>query len=263
VTPIVGRLVDRIGPRVPAVFGSLLLTAGLVLLAQLDAESTARDVTWRMILLGLGIGSSMPTFTSAAMSSLPPQVAGVGSGALSTLRQVGFSLWLAIVVAIFSASIADSVVAAANEAKAVVEARPGMSAQAKRQLVGDLERSAQAVDVSQGTPRLTAPGPLGQGETQTDGGAPADGEASADSGSTIGPPAGSPASQRAKALGEEIEAIFRDHVADSFRGPFYAAAIAALLAVVPSLFVGRRLGEHEGHHEMGRAERQAATRRRA
>ena len=35
-------------------------------------------------------------------------------------------------------------------------------------------------------------------------------------------------------------------------------ALAALLAVIPSLFVGRRLGEHAGHEEMNRAERAEA-----
>ena len=107
--PNVGRLVDRIGPRVPAVVGSLFFFVGLVLLAQLDGESTVWDATWRVVFLGAGIGFAMPTMSAAAMGSLPPQVAGVGSGALNTLRQVGFSLGLAIVVAIFSNTIATNV----------------------------------------------------------------------------------------------------------------------------------------------------------
>jgi hypothetical protein len=41
--------------------------------------------------------------------------------------------------------------------------------------------------------------------------------------------------------------------------PFYAAALAALIAIVPALFTGRRLGEHEGHHEMTRSERLEAS----
>ncbi len=59
-------------------------------------------------------------------------------------------------------------------------------------------------------------------------------------------------------LGAEISAIFRDNVAKSFTWPFWAAALAALLAAIPALFVGRRLGEHEGHEDMNRAERAAA-----
>ncbi len=51
-------------------------------------------------------------------------------------------------------------------------------------------------------------------------------------------------------------------MAKSFTWPFYAAALAALLAAIPSLFVGRRLGEHEGHEEMNRSERAEAASRR-
>ena len=71
-------------------------------------------------------------------------------------------------------------------------------------------------------------------------------------------PPGSPEAEQQAALKTEIAAIFRDNVAASFTWPFYAMALAALLAAIPALFVGRRLGEHEGHHEMNRAERAAA-----
>ena len=49
-------------------------------------------------------------------------------------------------------------------------------------------------------------------------------------------------------------------MADAFTWPFYAAALAALFAVIPALMTGRRLGEHEGHHEMSRADRLEAER---
>ena len=39
----------------------------------------------------------------------------------------------------------------------------------------------------------------------------------------------------------------------------YVAALVAFLAMIPALFTGRRIGEHEGHEEMSRAERTAET----
>jgi len=237
VAPNVGRLVDRIGPRVPAVIGALLFTVGLVLLAQLDGESTLWDATWRVVLLGGGVGFSMPTLSAAAMGSLPPQVAGVGSGALNTLRQVGFSVGLAIVVALFSGTIADNVVNASREAAKVVQDDPTLPTEAKKAITAGLAATAAAAKVGEGNPRLTSQDPLGN--------APA-------------APPGSPAAEQQATLSAEITAIFRDNVAKSFTWPFYAMALAALLAAIPALFVGRRLGEHEGH-EVSRADRAEAA----
>jgi hypothetical protein len=53
--------------------------------------------------------------------------------------------------------------------------------------------------------------------------------------------------------------VYRSDIAESFQWPFYVASLAALIAVVPALLTGRRLGEHEGHQEMTRGERLAAA----
>ncbi len=237
VAPNVGRLVDRIGPRIPAIIGALFFFTGLALLAQLGGESTLWDVTWRAVLIGAGMGFSMPTLSAAAMSSLPPQVAGVGSGALNTLRQVGFSVGLAIVVALFSGTIADNVVNASKEAAKVVQDDPALPTEAKKAITAGLAATAAAAKAGEGNPRLTSQDPLAN--------APA-----------AAP--GTPAAEQQATLSAEISAIFRDNVAKSFTWPFWAAALAALLAAVPALFVGRRLGEHEGHEDMNRSQRAEA-----
>ena len=72
-------------------------------------------------------------------------------------------------------------------------------------------------------------------------------------------PAGSPMALEQAKLTSTIGAIFRDDIAKSFKWPYYAAALVAFLAVIPALFTGRRIGEHEGHERMSRAERVADT----
>lgn len=239
VGPVVGRLVDRIGPRIPGVIGCLCFVAGLVLLAQLDGSSSAGDAAWGSVLLGAGIGFSMPTFSAAAMGSLPPHVAGVGSGALNTLRQVGFSLGLALVVAIFSHAVALNAQSAAADSLASVRADAGLTEPARGQLRDAIRRQAATIAAGESVTSIDA----GAAPGERDSSAPSSGEAQ---------------TAYAEAQGR-VTAIFRDAVARSFPWPFYAAAVAALLAVVPALFTGRRLGEHEGHHEMTR-ERRAAER---
>jgi EmrB/QacA subfamily drug resistance transporter len=233
VGPLVGPLVDRIGPRLPGVIGSLCFFTGLVLLAQLDGQSSAWDAAWRTIFLGAGVGFSMPAFSAAAMGSLPPQVAGVGSGALNTLRQVGFSLGLAVVVALFSHGVATNTRAAAAQSVAYVQSQTSLPS-----FVRD-EISATIVERSD---RAAAGGSAAAGQPAADGASPT-------------PQGSSGAAEPRAQIAARVSAIFRDGLAESFALPFYAAALAALCAIVPALFTGRRLGEHRGHHELTRAQR--------
>jgi hypothetical protein len=71
------------------------------------------------------------------------------------------------------------------------------------------------------------------------------------------PAAGTPEAATYAKVDESVAAIYRHDLAESFTWPYYAAALAALLAIVPALLTGSRLGEHEGHEEMTREERAA------
>jgi hypothetical protein len=240
IAPNVGRLVDHVGPRIPAAVGAALFTTGLVLLARLDCTAHLVDVLWRVVFIGAGMGFSMPTLSAAAMGSLPPQVRGVGSGALNTLRQIGFTLGVAVLVAIFSHTVATNAQQATRQAVAYVQAQPQLPAQAKRQISQSLVKSAAAA--------AKAGGGAAASRLRADG--------------LAGAPQAAPGSAQARAqeqLSTHIGAIYRDNIGRSFKWPFYAAALAALLAIVPALMTGRRLGQHEGYEEMNRAERAAAA----
>jgi len=240
IAPNAGRLVDRIGPRLPAVVGALAFAAGLILLAQLNGSATVGQIMWRIAFIGVGMGFAMPTLSAASMASLPAEVRGVGSGSLNTLRQIGFTLGVAVLVAIFAHTVAINAQNATAQAVAYVKAQTQIPAAAKPLVVAKIETAAAKVADSGGGDAATAmpANPL-QGLPQ--------------------PPAGS-----AQALGEQqliahIKAIYRHNIAKSFAWPFYAAALAALLAVFPGLMTGRRLGEHAGHEEMDRAARTEAA----
>ena len=244
VAPVAGRLVDRIGPRYLASAGLSLFGIGLVLVAQLGADATIQNVAWRLMIMGFGMGLSMPSLASAAMSSLPPQFGGVGAGAFSTLRQIGLVLGVAMSISIFTHTAALEVKTAADKAVTYVAALGEIPPPAKMQIIGGLKATAAKAE-SGGS---EASRNIGAGEVQM----PA-------------PPPGTPPEQVAqieaqqKSLGAQIAGFFRAQIAQAFAWPFYAAALAAFLGVIPAFFTGRRLGEHEGHHEMDRAERAAAA----
>ena len=240
IAPNCGRLVDRIGPRIPAAVGAVFFTVGLVLLAQLDGSATVAQIMWRIAFIGVGMGFAMPTLSAASMASLPPEVRGVGSGSLNTLRQVGFTLGVAVLVAIFTHTVAVNAQTATRQSVAYVMAQPQVPAAAKPLIVAKITSTAAKAAQSGGGDAATAlrSNPL-KGLPQ--------------------PPTGSPQALGEQQMAAHIKAIYTSNIAKSFKWPFYAAALAALLAIIPGLMTGSRLGEHEGHEEMNRAERTEAT----
>jgi len=101
--PLAGKLTDLIGPRWPISAGMLLLTASLVLFSRLGTEAQFADLLPGMLIGGLGMGTAMGPMTTAALSIAPVDEAGVISGVVTTSRQVGGALGIALMGAIVAA----------------------------------------------------------------------------------------------------------------------------------------------------------------
>jgi EmrB/QacA subfamily drug resistance transporter len=246
IAPNVGRLNDRIGPRFPAAIGMGFFAVGLALIAHLGGEAKLLDVAWRLVIMGIGMGFSMPTLAAAAMGSLPPRFSGVGSGAFATLRQVGFVLGVAILISVFTHTIAQELQAGFRHAESYVMVAPELNQAppgTRDQIVAKLTAAAKAAAAQKG-------GNGGQKLTSAD--------------ITLPPvPAGTPPDVAAQIVRNQTQlkaklfAIIKDNVAHAFMWPFYVAALAAFLGIFPGLLTGRRLGEHSGHEEMSRSDRLA------
>lgn len=239
IAPNAGRLNDRIGPRLPSAAGAVSFAVGLALLAQLGGDTTLIDVIWRAAFIGVGMGLAMPTLSAASMASLPPQVRGVGSGSLNTMRQIGFTIGVALLVAIFTHAVGENAQLATRQAAALIATQAQLSPAEKEAYTATLIRNAKAASSSSGGAAQMTTDPLH--------GAPH--------------PAGTSQEAAFRKVNAAAAAIYRNDIANSFTWPFYTAALAALLAVIPALLTGRRLGEHEGHHEMSRAQRLEAAAR--
>jgi EmrB/QacA subfamily drug resistance transporter len=111
VAPITGRLADRIGPRWLMGTGMTLLTGSLLLFATLDQNSTFWNILPALLAGGFGMAITMAPTTSAAMSAVPIDKAGVGSAVINSMRQVGGALGIAIMGTLIAGSIS---VGAAN-----------------------------------------------------------------------------------------------------------------------------------------------------
>jgi EmrB/QacA subfamily drug resistance transporter len=118
--PQAGRLSDRIGPR-PLVSGGMVILAGsLVVFSRIGVQSSFWALLPGMILGGVGMGLAMAPTTAAAMSSVSPDKAGVGSAVLNSMRQVGGSLGIAILGAIVASGVSSSLAAGHSRPEAYV-----------------------------------------------------------------------------------------------------------------------------------------------
>jgi EmrB/QacA subfamily drug resistance transporter len=105
VAPQAGRISDRVGPRWLMTAGMLLLTASLLLFAQLDRGSSFWAILPGLLTGGLGMALAMTPTTAAAMGSVPVDKAGVGSAVINSMRQVGGSLGIAVMGAVVATQI--------------------------------------------------------------------------------------------------------------------------------------------------------------
>ena len=105
VAPVAGRIADRVGPRWLMGTGMTLLAGSLLLFATLDQTSTFWNILPGLLLGGLGMATTMAPTTSAAMSAVPVDKAGVGSAVINSMRQVGGSLGIAIMGTLVASSV--------------------------------------------------------------------------------------------------------------------------------------------------------------
>ena len=86
--PVGGRLADRLGRRIPAVAGCVLLTIALVPLAIAPGIATA-GLFVCLAVAGAGTGLSAAAMQTAAVEAVDERQAGVAAGLYSTSRYIG------------------------------------------------------------------------------------------------------------------------------------------------------------------------------
>jgi hypothetical protein len=108
---IAGRRLHNAPPRIVISTGLLLAAAGCALQAGLDEQSTATSILAGLVVTGVGVrvGLTMPAMDSALLGSVAPQRFGIAVGVMTTCRQLGQSLGVAVLGLVFAtgASPAD------------------------------------------------------------------------------------------------------------------------------------------------------------
>jgi EmrB/QacA subfamily drug resistance transporter len=105
---VCGRLSSRYHVVKPfLVGGGALLLLGIVLLLQVDRTTPQWGLSWRLALLGLGMGPTQGMFTLAIQSAVETSRIGVATAAAQFYRQIGATVG----VALFGALLTNGLVA--------------------------------------------------------------------------------------------------------------------------------------------------------
>ncbi|MDJ1132162.1 MFS transporter [Streptomyces iconiensis] len=139
VAALAGRHIQRLAPRLPIGIGLLFVAAGMLLLrAAMTAEAGRASLALGLVVAGIGVGLATPVLVSAATATVPPQRAGMAGGAVNTFRQLGMTLAIAVLGAVFTDRTATALAAsgtvpdpeggasalAAGQARQLTEAAP-------------------------------------------------------------------------------------------------------------------------------------------
>ncbi|RTE09184.1 DHA2 family efflux MFS transporter permease subunit [Paenibacillus whitsoniae] len=99
-----GRIVARIGARIPMTIGFGLGAVGTLLQLGVDRNSGYTLTLVGLLLIGFGVSLTVPALMAAVISAVPKEQTGAASGALNSTRQLGATLGVAILGAMLSGS---------------------------------------------------------------------------------------------------------------------------------------------------------------
>ena len=108
-SPVAGRLADRIGGKYALMAGLALFAAGMAWLAgTLQVGRVWWEFHAALTTVGIGIGCVFGPMVTVAMYHVEPAMAGAASGVLNTIRQIGTVLGSAAVGAVLQNRLAGS-----------------------------------------------------------------------------------------------------------------------------------------------------------
>ncbi len=95
-----GRLVDRVGARLVVSGGLVALGVAMALLATIGASSPYSEIFGPLVLAGIGVGVNLAPLSAAVLAAVRRRDAGVAVGLLSTGRQLGGVIGVAVLGAV-------------------------------------------------------------------------------------------------------------------------------------------------------------------
>lgn len=120
-----GKILTRTGPRPVMFTGALFGVAGMLLLTQIDVESSFWTLVFPgELLFGMGMGMIFVPLANIALINIEPNDAGVASAVLNASQQVGGSLGTALLNSVYTSAVSgfliDNSIANPHDPRALV-----------------------------------------------------------------------------------------------------------------------------------------------
>jgi EmrB/QacA subfamily drug resistance transporter len=99
---VAGRLTARIGPGPVVALGSAIFAIGVAWWALVVGlhPDYAGQMLGGILLTGIGVGLTLPTFMATGTASLPPHSLATGSAVVNMFRQIGLAIGVAVLIAV-------------------------------------------------------------------------------------------------------------------------------------------------------------------
>jgi MFS family permease len=99
-TPIAGRLFDKIGARYLVMAGMAINGIGTLMMVQINIDMSRPSVLLRLMISGAGLALCLMPIMTGGMSSLPPDIASAGSAMTTLVQRVSAAIGLAAITAL-------------------------------------------------------------------------------------------------------------------------------------------------------------------
>lgn len=99
ISPLIGRLYDKVGPRPIVIPGAFMLAGGQWWLSTVHVDTPLGLIVAMHVVFSIGFGMLMTPLMTTALSSLPRELYGHGSAIVNTLQQLGGAAGTAILIA--------------------------------------------------------------------------------------------------------------------------------------------------------------------
>jgi len=113
-SPIAGRLSDRIEPRLLATSGMIITVLGVSLFTMLQPGTKTYLIVANLILLGTGFALFSSPNMSAIMGAVEKRYYGLASGTVATMRLLGQMFSMAVATVVLSLLVGRQAIAPEN-----------------------------------------------------------------------------------------------------------------------------------------------------
>ena len=121
IAPMAGRMAERNGVRWILASGMLIISISIFFMANLSVDTTWQSLIVPLIFAGVGMGLIMAPVNTVMMATVKVEQSGAASGVMTTMRQIGSLLGIAVLGAVLQSRLANGLISAINSTAGIPE----------------------------------------------------------------------------------------------------------------------------------------------